>query len=122
MKISNKVELQETTINHSSNNDSKYFAKIYEKCTSKTYSFLVINTALHLDNFLPFLKNLIEEVQKVIKIIQYEKVKYDIKKVAARKYQHYHLVKQINMNILSDSNEIRTHNHLVRKLTLNQFG
>ena len=46
MKISNKRELQQIAINHSSDIDFKDFIKIYKKCTSETYSFLVNDTTL----------------------------------------------------------------------------
>ena len=35
MKISNKRELQQIALNHSSDIDCKYFMKIYKKCTAK---------------------------------------------------------------------------------------
>ena len=44
MKIPNKRELQQITINHSSNIDFKDFIKIYKKCTDNLYSFLVNDT------------------------------------------------------------------------------
>ena len=43
-KISNKRELQQITINHSSDVNTKDFANIYKKCTPEPYSFLVIDT------------------------------------------------------------------------------
>ena len=46
MKISNKRKLQQIAINHSSDIDFKDFIKIYKKCTSETYSFLVNDTTL----------------------------------------------------------------------------
>ena len=39
MKISNKRELQQITLNHSSDIDFKDFMKIYRKCTTEPYSF-----------------------------------------------------------------------------------
>ena len=39
MKISNKKELQQITINHSSDIDFKDFVKIYKKCTDEPYYF-----------------------------------------------------------------------------------
>ena len=50
MKIPNKRELQQIAINHSSDIDFKDFIKVYKKYTAKTYSFLVIDTTLPLDN------------------------------------------------------------------------
>ena len=35
---------------------------IYEKCTGKTYFFLVINTTLASQNTFPFKKNLLERM------------------------------------------------------------
>ena len=42
MKIPNKRELQKIPFNHSSDIDFKGFMKIYKKCTTEPYSFLVI--------------------------------------------------------------------------------
>ena len=46
MKIPNKGELQQTALYHSSDIDYKDFIKIYKKCTTKAYSFLVVDTTL----------------------------------------------------------------------------
>ena len=46
MKISNKRELQQIVLNHSSDIDFKDFVKIYKKCTGDPYSFLVNDTTL----------------------------------------------------------------------------
>ena len=46
MKIRNKTEHQQTTSNHSSDNDFKDFMKLYEEYTKELYSFLVNNTTL----------------------------------------------------------------------------
>ena len=58
MKISNKRELQQIAINHSSDNNTKDFINIYKKCTDKPYSFLVNDTTLSSDDPLRFRKNL----------------------------------------------------------------
>ena len=58
MKISNKRELQQIAINHSSDINTKDFIKIYKKRTDKLYSFLVIDTTLSSDDPLRFRKNL----------------------------------------------------------------
>ena len=58
MKISNKRALQQVVLNHSSDTDSKDFIKIYNKCTSEPYSFLVNEDMLALDNPLRFRKSL----------------------------------------------------------------
>ena len=58
MKIPNKRELQQISINHSCDIDFKDFIKIYEKCTDEIYSFLVNDTTLPSNNPLRFRKNL----------------------------------------------------------------
>ena len=58
MKISNKRELMQIAINHSSDINTKDFIEIYRKCTDKPYSFLVIDTTLPSKNSLRFRKNL----------------------------------------------------------------
>ena len=59
MKISNKRELQQVALNHSSDIDFKDFMKIYKKWTAKPYSFLVNDTTLPSDDPLRFRKNLL---------------------------------------------------------------
>ena len=46
MKIPNKRELQQITLNHSSDISAKGFIKIYEKYTAGPYSFLVNDATL----------------------------------------------------------------------------
>ena len=58
MKISNKGELQQIAINHSSDIGFKDSVQIYKKCTNDSYSFLVDDTTLGSDNPLRFRKNL----------------------------------------------------------------
>ena len=58
MKISNKRELQQIPLNHSSDINIKDFINIYKKCTDKPYSFLVNDTTLASDDPLRFRKNL----------------------------------------------------------------
>ena len=58
MKIPNKRELQQISINHSSDTNIKDFINIYKKCTDKPYSFLVNDTTLASDDPLRFRKNL----------------------------------------------------------------
>ena len=60
MKIPNIRELQQITLNHSSDIDFKDFIKIYKKCTLKPRSFLVNDTTLPSDDPLRFRKNLLE--------------------------------------------------------------
>ena len=55
-KISNKRELQQIAINHSSDISTKDFTNIYRKCTAEPYSFLVNDTTLASDNPLRFRK------------------------------------------------------------------
>ena len=52
MKIPNKWELQQIPINPSSDIDFKDFMNLYKKCTTKPYSFLVIDTTLASNNSL----------------------------------------------------------------------
>ena len=59
MKINNKRELQNITINHSANIDYKDFMKIYRECTKEPYSFLTIDTTLPAGDLLRFRKNLL---------------------------------------------------------------
>ena len=57
MKIHNKRELKNITINHSADTDYKDFMKIYKKCISEPYSFLTIDITLPANNSLRFRKN-----------------------------------------------------------------
>ena len=59
MKISNKRELQQIALNHSSDIDFKDFMQIYKKCTTEPYAFLVNDTTLPSDDPLRFRKNLL---------------------------------------------------------------
>ena len=59
MKILNRRELQQITVNHSSDIDFKDFMKIYKVCTAEPYSFFVNDTILPSDNPLRFSKNLL---------------------------------------------------------------
>ena len=60
MKIPNKRELQQMALNHLSDIDFKNFMKIYKKCTTEPYSFLVNDTTLPSDDHLRFRKNLLK--------------------------------------------------------------
>ena len=62
MKLSSKQELQQNAVNHSSNIDFQDFINVYEKCTEKSYSFLVIDTTLASNNPLRFRMNLSEKI------------------------------------------------------------
>ena len=59
MKIPNKRELWQIALNHSLDIHFKDFMKIYKKCTSEPYSFLVNDTALPSDNTLRFRNNIL---------------------------------------------------------------
>ena len=58
MRISNKRELQQISLNHTLDIDFKDFIKIYKKCTDESYSSLVNDTTVTSDNPLRFRKNL----------------------------------------------------------------
>ena len=58
MKISNKRELQQIALCHSSGISSKDFIKIYKNCIAEPYSFLANDATLASDNPLRFRKNL----------------------------------------------------------------
>ena len=57
-KISNRREIQQIAIDHSSDISTKDFNNIYRKCTAKPYSFFVNDTTLASNNPLRFRKNL----------------------------------------------------------------
>ena len=58
MKISNKRELQQIALNHSSDISTKDFIKIYKKFKAKPYSFIVNDATIASDNPLRFRRNL----------------------------------------------------------------
>ena len=58
MKMLNKRELQQISLNHSSDIDFKDFMKIYKECTKEPYSSLVNDTTLQSANPLRFRYNL----------------------------------------------------------------
>ena len=55
-KIPNKRELQQITINHSSDINTKVFVNVHRKYTSEPYSFIVNDTTLLSNNSLRFRK------------------------------------------------------------------
>ena len=61
-KISNKGELQQIESNRSSDTDFQDFTNLPKKCTTKPYSFLVIDSTFALDNLSRFRKNLLGEI------------------------------------------------------------
>ena len=60
MKISDKRELQQIALNHSSDTEFKDFIRVYKKCTTEPYSFLVNDATLASDNLIRFRKNLLK--------------------------------------------------------------
>ena len=58
MKINNKRELQNTTINYAADIDYKYFMKIYRKWTKELYYFLIIDSMLPASDPLRFRKKI----------------------------------------------------------------
>ena len=60
IKIPNKRQLQQVSLNHSSVIDFKDFMKNYKKCTAEPYSFIFNVTTLPSDNLLRFRKNFLE--------------------------------------------------------------
>ena len=60
MKIPNKREFQQNSLNQSLDIEFKDFMKIYKKSTVKPHSFLVNDTTLPSENRLRFRKNLLE--------------------------------------------------------------
>ena len=59
LKISNKGELHQIALNHSSDIDFKDFLKIYKKYTKEPYSFLVNDPTLPSHDHLRFRNNLL---------------------------------------------------------------
>ena len=57
-KIANKIEVQRTAINDSSDISTEDFENIYKKFTAEPYSFLVNDTTLASNNRFRFRKNL----------------------------------------------------------------
>ena len=62
MTIPSKKELQQIAFNDSSDTDFQDFMNLYEKGTTKPYSFLVIDTTPASDDSSPFRKNLLERI------------------------------------------------------------
>ena len=74
IKISKHRELQQIAINHLSDIDFKDFMKLYKKFTVNTYSFLVNDSTLALDNPLHFRSYLVKRIynkkRKLIKRLE----------------------------------------------------
>ena len=62
MKILNKQEIQEITINYSWDIDFKDFINLYRKCTAEPHSFLVNDATLASDNPSHFWNTLVERI------------------------------------------------------------
>ena len=60
MKINNRKELQNITINNSADIDYQDFIKVYRKRTKKPSKFLTIDTTLPSSNPFRFRKNLFD--------------------------------------------------------------
>ena len=65
MKIHDKRELKNITINHSADIDWQNFMKIYRICASEPYSCLAIDTTLPADDPLRFRTNLLDLLWKL---------------------------------------------------------
>ena len=78
MKNPNKWELKQIAHNHSSD---IVFMNLYEKCTTKPQSFLVIDDTFGSDNPSGFRRNLLERIYD--NIID-EKLQYNVNKEAAK--------------------------------------
>ena len=75
--------LQQIAFNHTAEIGFKDFINLYKKCTSKPYSFLVIDTSLASDNSPRFRKNLLEKLKKLIMTIV-NKIRDEKQQVARR--------------------------------------
>ena len=62
MKINNKRELQNISINHLADIDYQDFQKIYRECTKEPYNFLTIDNTLPASDLLRFRKKLFDSL------------------------------------------------------------
>ena len=60
MKVNNRKELQNITINHSADIDYKDSIKIYRECTKELYNFFTMHATLPSTNTLKFRKHLFD--------------------------------------------------------------
>ena len=81
MKNPNKWELKQIAHNHSSDIVFKDFMNLYEKCTPKPHSFLVIDDTFGSDNPSGFKRNLLE---RIYDNIVDEKLQYNVNREAAK--------------------------------------
>ena len=62
MKINNKIELRNISVNHSADIDYKDFVKIYRECTKNLFNFLTIDATLSGSDPLRSRKNLFDSL------------------------------------------------------------
>ena len=88
MKVPNKQETQQILFNHSLDINFKDFMNLYKRCSSKPYSFLVIDATLASDNLSRFRRNSLERIQilimKINDNIRDEELQYDINRESAK--------------------------------------
>ena len=104
MKIPNKREFQHIAFNHSSDIGYKDFMNLYKNCTAEPYSFYWFIILLTVCCY------------HVTYAFQSESTLYICLKVKEVLAQN-----RCDIWSLSDCNGTRTHNHLVRKWTLNHL-
>ena len=83
MKINNKRELQNITINHSADIDENLddFIKIYRECTKEPYNFLTIDTTLPASDPL-------DQIKILNKKIMQNEAQYDLDNIEAKSLRH----------------------------------
>ena len=110
MKIPNKRELQQITLNHSSDINSKDSIKICKKCTAEPYSFLVIDDTLASYNPLRFRKIYFQYIMKSWQLIIRLKMKNYNMTLTEKlpKYHLYHQAKLVSMNVLQEKKYYHT--------------
>ena len=83
MKINNKRELQNITINHSADIDENLddFIKIYRECTKEPYNFLTIDTTLPASDPL-------DQIKILNKKIMQNEAQYDLDNTEAKSLRH----------------------------------
>ena len=92
MKINNRKELKNITINDSADIDSKDFMKIYRECTKKLYSFLTIDTTLPASDPLRFRKKyfllikmtVTDQLEIIDNKIKAKQAQYDLDRLATK--------------------------------------
>ena len=88
MKVPNKQETQQISFNHSLDINFIDFMNLYKRCSTKPYSFLVIDATLASDNLSRFRRNSLERIQilimKINDNIRDEELQYDINRESAK--------------------------------------